>query len=455
MTTTIVSECNCTSLELCAAHYDDTQEDVDESELKVIYPIYYALDYWQTSFGFYLTITAGVIYTLCLGIVLFCDQFAKRRVLIKIYEKIRKRELEEGWKDEDSGSDASDESEKSGDSDDDESHGSKSTMHTVNNGDEKEGLKKRSKLKDRDTEKGKYTKVNETTQNMSINHETQDAIEMHDIHNEDTKSINSDNKVRGSKAKSDFLAPHKPNHENERKNTKGSKGSDEEIKSKHNDSQKKKSTGSDNGTNKSEDEFEKNRKEEDRKKELTNYYLTNIFIQGSTLHSFLWIESYINPRHVRGTIFFTYIVLIWYVCAVAYNNMRKPSDVPDFSRKASNLTWGEIWMAYLAPIGATILLYIFTIIMKLSPERIRATRTTKFLDYVITEYGREQVLRYLMGYFIIGAVHFMIFMYIINFTALHGWKIAWRWWYTGSLSFFINILIYDPCIAIIHWLIYR
>jgi hypothetical protein len=271
-----------------------------------------------------------------------------------------------------------------------------------------------------------------------------------------------------SKAQSSFLSPHNPTDDRilstvgsdsrfNRKKLKSDSNRDknsESSKNKNSGSDKQKST--DNSSSKqSIDEFEEKRKLEDTENEKTHYYLTNIFIQGSTLHGFFWVNSYINPRHVRGTIWFTYTILIWYIWAVAYNNMREPDEVPDFERQTSDLTWGEIWIAYAAPFGATILLYIFTIIMKLSPNRIRATRTTKFLDYVITEYGREQVIRYLMGYLILAAVNVMIFVYIITFTARHGWKISWRWWYTGTLSFWINYWIYDPIAAVAHWAIYK
>ena len=458
-TTTTVYQCNFTTLDLEASHYDDTESDVAEEDLKILYPIYYALDYWQDSFGFVLTITAAITYLLALIFVLFCDQFPRRRMLIKIYEKIRKREIEEGYDDEESCSDASDSSS------DEDSDGSGSTHYSMTNKDEGQPLKKRSKLKDYNSQKEKkYKQVNMTTHNASV-YDGHDAIDLDGIGKEENKKFDTEDdmdeisrsKFKEKQATSEFLAPHKPDDEDVRKSTRGSKNSDEIIKKNSKSSKEKKSSESsdESGTSKSEDNFEKYRKLEDKLAEKTHYYLMNIFVQGSTLHGFLWIDSYINPRHVRGTIFFTYVVLIWYVCAVVYNNTREPEDVPDFEREASDLTWGEIWLAYAAPWGATILLYIFTIIMKLSPERIRATRTTRFLDYVIAEYGREQILRYLMGYLIIGGVHFMIFVYIIQFTAIHGWRISWRWWYTGSLSFFINIFIYDPLIAVCHWLIYR
>lgn len=149
------------------------------------------------------------------------------------------------------------------------------------------------------------------------------------------------------------------------------------------------------------------------------------------------------------------MILIWYYCAVVFNNSRNPKQVPDFDRKTRELTFNEIWVSLTAPWAAMIFVYIFCLIMRISPARIRYTKTIKYLDYVMSEYKREQVLRYLMGYFIIVAVNIMVFIYIIQFTAIHGWKTSWIWWNTGSLGFFINCAIYDPLCAGAHWSIYK
>jgi hypothetical protein len=101
LTTTTVSVCNCTSFGLQGAHYDDTESDVDENDLTIVYPNYSALEYWQESFGFYLTFVTLILYLISLIITVFLDQFARRKVLIKIYEKIRKREVDEEYSDED------------------------------------------------------------------------------------------------------------------------------------------------------------------------------------------------------------------------------------------------------------------------------------------------------------------------------------------------------------------
>ena len=233
-----------------------------------------------------------------------------------------------------------------------------------------------------------------------------------------------------------------------------------------NEGKDKKSNGS--NENDSEDKFERRRlreqamkeyldkrNEEEKKEEETHFYFRNLFIQGSFLQNFIWVDSYINPRHVRGVLFFTYIVLIWYVWAVYFNNTLDPKKVPDFNRKTRDLTFNEMWVSIFAPLGATILIYIFWFIFKISKERIKYTKTVSFLDFIIDEYGREHWLRYFMAYLILIAVHVMVFLYLIEFTAVHGWQTSWIWWNTGSLSFFINILIYDPLFAIIHYLIYK
>ena len=227
---------------------------------------------------------------------------------------------------------------------------------------------------------------------------------------------------------------------------------EKDNKSNENDSQNGKS---DNKTSESEKEFEKLRNIEDKEKEKTNYYFRNIFIQGSLLHNFLWIDSYINPRHVRGTLWYTNIIFIWYYCAVVFNNSKDPKKVPDFDRSTRELTFQEIWVSLTAPWAAMVFIYIFTLIMRLSANRIRYTRTVRYLDFVMDEYRREQKLRYGMGYFIIFVVNVMVFMYLVTFTAIHGWKTSWLWWNTGSLAFFINTLVYDPLCALAHWGIYK
>ena len=112
-TTTNSSICSCNEPQLVVAQYSAPTNGTDESTLTVKYPDYFAMKYWQESFGFYLTITAvWVVGTIGIAVI-FCDQFPRRKVLIKIYEKIKRREVEEGYLDEDSGSSSGSDSDSS------------------------------------------------------------------------------------------------------------------------------------------------------------------------------------------------------------------------------------------------------------------------------------------------------------------------------------------------------
>lgn len=101
LTTTNVSHCYCDSLEYLAAHYNKPSEVVTDSDIKMVYPDYYALEYITDSFGFALVICVIITYIPGLFVVLFLDQFPRRKILIKIYEKIKRREVIEGYTEED------------------------------------------------------------------------------------------------------------------------------------------------------------------------------------------------------------------------------------------------------------------------------------------------------------------------------------------------------------------
>lgn len=301
--------------------------------------------------------------------------------------------------------------------------------------------------------------------------DTEDAVEMNDLAggllfgNPDAaqkgkKLPPTTSKLYNPKAgKDNKLSIPEESKENPIKSVLSSKQSDSPRSQNKKEENKSNKSGSQNGksnkSSESEKEFEKLRNLEDAEKEKTNYLFRNIFIQGSLLQNFIWVDSYINPRHVRGTLWFTNIVFIWYYVAVVFNNSKDPKKVPDFDRSTRQLTFDEIWVSLTAPWAAMVFVYIFCLIMKLSPNRIKYTRTVKYLDYVMAEYRREQVLRYIMGYFILIAVNVMVFMYLVTFTATHGWKTSWLWWNTGSLGFFINTLLYDPICAFVHWGIYK
>jgi len=433
------------------ASYDPPTSKTAQSDLKMVYPDYYALEFWMESMGFYVSIMAVVMYLLCLPVVLFFDSFARRKMLIKIYDRIKKREVFEGYKEED-------DSISSGDDD----NTSDSDEELVK-ADQEPTVRKRSKMKER-TEmiKNEYNEVNNnsTMINESKPTETkQDMIEMNDLSSgmlfkNDRKLKKKLHPSNSKLYKGNTLAPPLPEEEksvalsSKQSFRNSDSNSDKNKNSENNKSQSEK-------TSESEKEYERLRNQEDQLKEETDYYFWNIFKQGSFMQNFLWVDSYINPRHVRGTLVFTNTIFIWYYVAVVLNNSLDPKKVPDFDKKTRELTFKEVWISMTAPWAAMMFIYIFCLIMKVSPEKIRYTKTVRYLDYIIEEYKREQVLRYTMGYFIIWALNIMIFIYLIEFTSIHGWQTSWTWWNTGSLAYFINLFVYDPMAAIIHWGIYK
>lgn len=81
--------------------------------------------------------------------------------------------------------------------------------------------------------------------------------------------------------------------------------------------------------------------------------------------------------------------------------------------------------------------------------------TLRQLEVAVIEYRKEQLIRFFMGYVIVGGIMAYIFYYIVTFSAKFGWKTSWIWYYTGILAIFMQFLFYDTIISIIHWIVYR
>ena len=54
-----------------------------------------------------------------------------------------------------------------------------------------------------------------------------------------------------------------------------------------------------------------------------------IMIHGSYPLSLLFVDSIHTPRHVRWTLLMGTICLLWFWCAVIFNNTKNPLDIPD------------------------------------------------------------------------------------------------------------------------------
>lgn len=122
-TTTITntSHCYCNSLEYVVSKYIPPTEETAESDLEMVYPDYFALQYWRDSMGWNLAYMALITYSIGLVLIIFCDQFPRRRMLVKIYETIKRREIIEGYTEEDDTISSGE----SGTSDDDEDENNK------------------------------------------------------------------------------------------------------------------------------------------------------------------------------------------------------------------------------------------------------------------------------------------------------------------------------------------
>ena len=73
------------------------------------------------------------------------------------------------------------------------------------------------------------------------------------------------------------------------------------------------------------------------------------------------------------------IILIWFICAVIYNNTKSPIDIPDFSKKASNMALEDLWIALLTPLGNIIIMYILASLFRITDQRIKYSADLKTL----------------------------------------------------------------------------
>jgi hypothetical protein len=60
--------------------------------------------------------------------------------------------------------------------------------------------------------------------------------------------------------------------------------------------------------------------EEEKLREMKKFELKNMIIEGSHILSLFFVTSIISPRHVRWSMAFGCITLLWFICAVIFNN---------------------------------------------------------------------------------------------------------------------------------------
>lgn len=182
----------------------------------------------------------------------------------------------------------------------------------------------------------------------------------------------------------------------------------------------------------------------------------SMLLYSNTFCNLIFVTSYLCPRHIRISMLYTNLILIWFLVAVFYNNTKDPLVVPDFEAKARSLAMSEIWIALAAPLVSMSISYIFWGVFRVSDKRFHQPDS-----YLRVKDGqmmkallREMYLRFAMAYFIMMAIFSAVLWYIIEFTAKFGWKVSWQWWYSGSFAFLFNYLFYDPLITWFHFVMY-
>ena len=182
----------------------------------------------------------------------------------------------------------------------------------------------------------------------------------------------------------------------------------------------------------------------------------SMLLYSNSFTNTIFINSYLCPRHIRASMLFTNLTIIWFLAAVLYNNTKDPLVVPDFQQQAKNLALNDIWMAFIVPIISSISGFVFWSIFRVSDKRFHQLDSYKRIKdgTLMKELLKEMYLRYIMAYFVMVAVYAAVMWYIIKFTAKFGWKVSWTWWYTGTFSFLFNYLLYDPIVTWFHYVMH-
>ena len=74
------------------------------------------------------------------------------------------------------------------------------------------------------------------------------------------------------------------------------------------------------------------------------------------------------------------------MCAVYFNNTKDPLVVPDFNREASSLTINEFWIAFIAPVGSMILMFIISMFLKMPDNHFINVVALRQLEIAVMEY---------------------------------------------------------------------
>ena len=83
------------------------------------------------------------------------------------------------------------------------------------------------------------------------------------------------------------------------------------------------------------------------------------------------------------------VVMLWFICAVFFNNTKDPLVVPDLNTEASSLAFGDLWIAFISPFGSMILMAVISCFLKMPNSQFVNNVTLRQLEVAVIEYKQE------------------------------------------------------------------
>jgi TRAP-type C4-dicarboxylate transport system permease small subunit len=90
-----------------------------------------------------------------------------------------------------------------------------------------------------------------------------------------------------------------------------------------------------------------------------------MIINGSLPLSIIFVTSILSPRHIRWTLLICNVIILWFLCAVYFNNTKDPLVVPDFNTQASSLAANELWISFVAPWAGMAIMFLISCFLKM------------------------------------------------------------------------------------------
>ena len=79
------------------------------------------------------------------------------------------------------------------------------------------------------------------------------------------------------------------------------------------------------------------------------------------------------------------VTVLWFICAVYFNNTKNPLVVPNLSTGAGNLAIKDMWIAFIAPIGSMILMFVISSFLKMPNSQFVNIVSLRQLEVAIIE----------------------------------------------------------------------